>query len=283
MIDLAIIIVNWNTRDLLRKCLTSLYHYTTDISYDAFVVDNASSDGSPEMVAQEFPSVRLIRNSENVGFSKANNQAIRLTSSRYVLLLNSDTELTSNVLKEMVVFMDTHPTVGVAGTKLLNPDGTYQYSCDCFPRTPLILLRDKIMDLCCPGNTMTRQGKMAQWDYNTNFAVDYLIGAVLVIRRQTLDHIGLLDEQFFMYAEDIDWCYRAASAGWETYYLGEMSISHYNRGSSEKTPEASSQLRKLRTESLLKFYQKHHGVFSVVMVKLLILLKSRIQELCNSK
>jgi GT2 family glycosyltransferase len=182
--------------------------------------------------------------------------------------------LTRNVLKAMVIFMDTHPLVGIAGTKLLNPDGTRQYSCDLFPRTPLRLLWDKCIDLCCPGNTMTRQGKMAQWDYNTNFAVDYLIGAVLVIRRQTLDHIGLLDEQFFMYAEDLDWCYRAALAGWETYYLGEISISHYNRGSSEKTPEASSQLRKLRAESLLKFYQKHHGVFSVVTVKFLIFLKS---------
>jgi GT2 family glycosyltransferase len=276
-VNLSVIIVNWNTRDLLQKCLFSLYQHTKGISFEVFVVDNGSADGSPEMVGQLFPSVHLIRNTENLGFSKANNQAICLTSSRYVLLLNSDTELTSNVLQEVVLFMDNHPSVGISGTRLLNEDGTLQYSCDLFPRTPLKLLCDKIADICYPGSTITRKGKIALWNYSQNFAVDYLIGAMLLIRRETLDQIGLLDEQFFMYAEDIDWCYRAALAGWETYYLGEISICHYNRGSSEKTPEVSSYLQTLRDQSLLKFYKKHYGVFAAFILNIIIRLKRGIQ------
>jgi len=280
MVDLAVIIVNWNTRNLLQKCLSSLYHYTKEISFEVFVVDNGSSDGSPEMVAQMFPSVHLIRNKENLGFSKANNQAIRLTSSsRYILLLNSDTELTSNALQEVLLFMDSHPSVGISGTRLLDADGTLQYSCDLFPRPPMRLLRDKIMKICYPGNTITRQRRIALWNYSRNFAVDYLIGAILLIRRETLNQIGLLDERFFMYAEDIDWCYRAALAGWETYYLGEISIYHYNRGSSEKSPEVSSYLQTLRDQSLLKFYKKHYGAFAAFILNMIIGLKRRNKKI----
>jgi len=278
MLDLSVIIVNWNTRDLLQKCLFSLYCYTKGISYEVFVVDNGSSDGSPEMVEQLFPSVHLIHNKKNIGFSKANNQAIRLTSSRYILLLNSDTELTSNALQEVVLFMDSHPSVGISGTRLLNADGTFQYSCDLFPRTPMRLLRDKFADTCYPGNAITRQRKIALWNYNQNFAADYLIGAMLLIRRETLDQIGLLDEQFFMYAEDIDWCYRAALAGWETYYLGEISIYHYNRGSSEKSPELSSYLQTLRDQSLLKFYKKHYGVFAAFILNMIMKAKHALHS-----
>lgn len=266
MLDLSVIIVNWNTRELLRTCLTSVYQYTEDVTYEVCVVDNGSHDGSPAMIAQEFPAVHLIQNRENLGFSKATNQGIRHSSGRYVLLLNSDTELSDNVFHQMIVFMDEHPFVGVAGPKLLNPDGSRQYSCDCFPRPPFRLLWEKVIDLCAPENSMTRRGKMAQWDYTTNFAVDYLIGAVFLIRRHTLENIGLLDEQFFMYAEDIDWCYRAALTGWQIYYLGAISVFHHNRGSSEATVELSQRLRALRTKSLLQFYRKHYGKLAATLL-----------------
>ena len=273
MLDLSVVIVNWNTCDLLRMCLASVFRYMQGIAYEVFVVDNASSDGSSDMVAQEFPAARVIRNTENVGFSRANNQAIRLTSSRYVLLLNSDTELRSPALPEIVSFMDQHPSVGICGTKLLHADGAWQYSCDVFPRKPVILLRDKLANLCLPGNSFTREGKMAQWDYHNNFPVDYVIGAVLCIRRETLAHIGLLDEQSFMYAEDIDWCYRAKLAGWDVYYVGKISIYHYNQGSSAKSPELSAHLRRMREQSLLQFYQKYYGRFTATIMKLIMALK----------
>ena len=274
MPDLSIVIVNWNTRDLLQQCLRSLYPAPSDITYEVVVVDNGSIDGSSDMVSQEFPAVHLIRNSENFGFSTANNQAIKQTSGRYVLLLNSDTKVPEKALQQMVTFMDTHPEAGIMGTRLRNPDGSHQYSCDYFPRTPVQLLVEKILDLCIPGNHLTRQGKMRSWDYASDAPVDYVIGAVLMIRRNTLEQIGLLDEQFFMYAEDIDWCYRADLAGWKTYYAGSISVDHYNRGSSEQTPEQARQLRQLRTKSLLKFYHKHYGRLATWLLQGIITMKT---------
>jgi len=192
---------------------------------------------------------------------------------RYLLLLNSDTRITENAFFNMVQFLDAHPTVGMAGPRLLNPDGTRQYSCDCFPRRPRTLLRDKIIDYLRPRNQITRQGRMRSWNYATNFSVDYLIGAVLLVRREAFGQIGLLDEQFFMYAEDIDWCYRSAQAGWENYYLGKISVYHHNRGSSEKNADLTQRLADLRTESLLKFYTKHYGGASATILQWILTLK----------
>lgn len=273
MCDLSVIIVNWNTYVLLRQCLASVYRYTHGLTFDVWVVDNGSTDGSPEIVQREFPTAHLIRNQENLGFAKANNQALQQAPGRYLLLLNSDTVLHNNVFQPMLAFMDAHPAVGIAGPRLLNADGSRQYSCDFFPRRPLRLLREKILDGCWPGNRLTRRGKMAHWDYQTNFLVDYVIGAVLCIRRQTFELIGLLDEEFFMYAEDIDWCYRAVRAGWEIYYLGEQSVYHHNRGSSEGSPNVSSHLRALRSKSLLRFYKKHYGWFSAYLLSIHVCFK----------
>ena len=147
LVDVSVVIVNWKTRELLRQCLTSLVRHTSpETRYEVIVVDNGSNDGSAEMVAQRFSEVRLLCNQENLGFARANNQAIALSSGRYVLLLNSDTELHSDALTAMIGFMDAHPSVGICGPKLLNADDTRQYSCDLFPRTPYVMLRDKIRD-----------------------------------------------------------------------------------------------------------------------------------------
>ncbi|GAK49310.1 glycosyl transferase family 2 [Candidatus Moduliflexus flocculans] len=269
MTDVAVIIVNWNTRELLRQCLASAYQQTSGIAFEVWVIDNASSDGSAEMVAQEFPQTRLIRNAENVGFAKANNQALRRASARYYLLLNSDTALRDNAIAQMVAFLDTQPTVGIAGTRLLNSDGSWQASFDNFPRTPLDMLRDKLNS----SRRMRWENRLLCRDVSTNFAVDYLIGAVFMIRRETIEQIGLLDETFFMYAEDIDWCYRAAQAGWQAYYLGEFAVFHHNRGSSQKSPEQARQLQRLRDESLLRFYRKHHRWFVWGMMMAILALK----------
>jgi GT2 family glycosyltransferase len=278
MPDLSVVIVNWNTRDLLRQCLCSIFTPHQNTTYEVFVVDNGSTDDSVEMVRQEFPTVHLIRNSENLGYSTANNQAIKHTIGRYVLLLNSDTKVPEKAFQQMVIFMDTHPEAGILGTKLLNPDGSRQYSCDCFPRTPWQLFHEKILDLCIPGNHTTRQGKMRRWDYDSHFPVDYVIGAVLMIRRETLEQIGLLDEDFFMYAEDIDWCYRAVKSGWHAYYVGEIGVYHYNRGSSEKTPEHAHRLRQLRVSSLLHFYSKHYGHLAARLLQSMMSIKTYIRS-----
>ncbi|PID57162.1 glycosyl transferase family 2 [candidate division KSB3 bacterium] len=280
MTDLTVIIVNWNTRRLLHGCLTSVFRHTSGISCQVTVVDNASSDGSPDMVAKAFPDVRLIRNQENLGFSRANNQALCSASSRYFLLLNSDTALQDNAFKEIVAFMDAHSNAGISGTRLLNSDGSRQYSCDLFPRRPLTILFDKIRDRFFPSLSGGWQDRMSAWDFRQDFLVDYVIGAVLCIRRETFEQIGLLDERFFMYAEDIDWCFRAARAGWQTYYLGSISISHYNRGSSQKTPGQALRLQQMRTHSLRKFYRKHYGLLDSVLFSLIVCLKKNHSNEC---
>jgi GT2 family glycosyltransferase len=276
MPELSIVIVNWNTRDLLQQCLRSVFTSQHTTTYEVFVVDNGSTDGSVEMVSQEFPAVHLIRNSENLGYSTANNQAIKHTTGRYVLLLNSDTQVPETALQQMVTFMDTHSEAGIIGPKLLNPDGSRQYSCDCFPRTPWRLFHEKTLDLCIPENHTTRQGRMRHWDYDSHFLVDYVIGAVFMIRRETLEQIGLLDEDFFMYAEDIDWCYRAVKSGWHVYYVGEIGVYHYNRGSSEKTSEQADRLRQLRTGSLLHFYTKHYGRLAASLLQGMMSMKTYV-------
>ncbi len=268
MLDISVIIVNWNTYELLRNCLRSIITHTTcTTKYEITVVDNGSTDGSAEMVARHFPEVRLICNQDNLGFAKANNQAIKVSTGRYLVLLNSDTELKNDALTAMMNFMDAHPSAGICGTKLLNTDGTRQDSCDLFPRTPYMMLRDKIGDIRRRRHANSWQNRMAAWNFDSNFVVDYLIGAALLIRRETLKQIGMLDDRFFMYAEDIDWCYRAFLKGWQTYYLGTISIYHYNRGSSNKSPELSAQLQTLRRESLLQFYRKHYGRVNALLFK----------------
>ncbi len=278
MKDISIIIVNWNTQELLYNCLSSLYQHTKGIFFEVFVVDNGSSDGSPEMVAQHFSSVNIIRNHANLGFAKANNQALLEVSGRYILLLNSDTELINNAPQEMAAFMEQHPTVGIAGTQLLNPNRSRQYSCDRFPRRPLVMLRDKIMENLSGSHQRGWQERLSIWDFDENFMVDYVIGAALMIRRETLEQIGLLDEQFFMYAEDIDWCYRTALEGWETYYLGRISIYHHNRGSSEKSSEAAARLQYLRKKNLLKFYRKHYGILAACTLRIILFLKTLLKK-----
>lgn len=275
ILDVSVIIVNWNTRELLRQCVQSLMSYTASTTtYEIIVVDNGSADGSPEMVAHHFPDATLLCNQDNLGFAMANNQAIAQSTGRYILLLNSDTELRSDALTAMVSFMDAHPSAGMCGTKLLNADGTRQYSCDLFPRTPLRMIREKIRDTLKPHQRNPWQNRMAAWNFDSNFVVDYLIGAVLLIRRDTLQQIGLLDERFFMYAEDIDWCYRAFLKGWQTYYLGTISIYHYNRGSSEKSFELSARLQRLRRQSLLQFYRKHYGFLACFVCRIIFALKA---------
>jgi len=227
--DLSIIIVSWNTRELLAQCLQSVGE-----NVQTFVVDNASTDGSPDMVLERFPWVHLIENIENVGFARANNQALRLSQGRYVLLLNSDTEVQAGALETLVTFMDEHPEAGAAGPYLLNSDGTLQPSCHPLLTPEREFWRLLFLERMLPRATYP----MARWDTQCPHEVEVIKGACLLLRRETLDQVGLLDERYFIYSEEMDLCYRIRRAGWRLYWVPQARVIHYGEASTRQMAEA---------------------------------------------
>lgn len=252
MSDLSVIIVNWNTRELLAQCLHSVYNTAGDLSLEVFVVDNASTDGSAAMVRERFPQVRLIENAENVGFARANNQAIRLATGRYVLLLNSDTRALSGALSSLVDFMDAHPQAGAAGARLLNANGTLQPSC----HRMLTPWREFWRLLYLEHMHRTVTYPMGSWDVRSPRAVEVIKGACLMVRHAALVQVGLLDESYFMYTEEVDLCYRLRRAGWLLYWVPLAQVIHYGEASSRQVAEAMFvQLYR----SKVQFYRKTGG------------------------
>jgi hypothetical protein len=271
--DLSIIVVNWNTRELLAQCLKSLERcqlsisgqgnsLTTDnpspitdhcaLTAEIFVVDNASSDGSAAMVRKCFPQVRLIENCENVGFARANNQAVRESSGRYVLLLNSDSTVEPNSLANMAAFMDAHPETGILGGNILNADGTSQF---CYGRFPSLLSETAFawgLDTHFP-LSMRFKPCFAKREF---IETDWVVGAALMVRRELLDRVGLLDESYFMYSEEIDLAYRARCDGWRTYVLRDARIVHLRQQSSK---QAAAAMKAQLFRSKVLYFQKHHG------------------------
>jgi GT2 family glycosyltransferase len=259
----SIIIINWNTRDLLACCLTSIMDNHLHENIEIFVVDNDSTDGSAGMVAQCYPQVRLIENRENVGFARANNQAIRQSSGRYVLLLNPDTEVRSGALDALVDFMDEHTEVGVAGARLFNPDGSLQYSC-----SPQIVLWREFIRLFHLG--LVRQDgyySMGDWDIRTPRKVDTVLGACMILRREVLDQVGLLDEDYFMYTEEVDLCYRIRKAGWKIYWVPQAQIVHFG---GQSTKQVATEMFLKLYESKILFFRKHYHSVIVQAYKMLL-------------
>jgi N-acetylglucosaminyl-diphospho-decaprenol L-rhamnosyltransferase len=265
MIDLSIVIVNWNTRLLLAQCLQSIYDTVSDLDFETIVVDNASSDGSVAMVRGRFPQTRVIVNSENVGFVRANNQAIARCQGRYVLLLNSDTQVLPGSLDKTVQFMDEHPSTGIVGVQLLNPDGTFQGS-----HTPFPILWREFLILSGLGRWLIRPtfpSHGPQAEKGAQRIEGYVGGAFLMARREAADQIGGLDERIFMYAEEVDWCYRFHQAGWEVWYLPQAPIIHYGGQSSKKRHE---RMEAELYRSRVYFFRKHYGRAAAFCLKALI-------------
>jgi len=262
--DLSIVIVNWNTRDVLSQCLESIYGALPEQEIRVFVVDNASSDGSSDMVRERFPQVYLVENSQNVGFARANNQAIRNSHGRYVLLLNSDTIVKPGALDALVDFMDTHPQAGASGARLLNPDGSLQYSCS--PAPSLAGEFKRLFHL--PGVRPDGYYSMHEWDQSQARQVDVILGACLMLRRQALDQIGLLDEDYFIYSEEVDLCHRIKSAGWKLYWVPQAQVMHLGGQSTRQVSEAMF-LRLYQAK--LIYFRKHHGRWQAFLYKLIIM------------
>lgn len=272
--DVSIVIVSYNTSQLLHDCLSSLYKHTSGLEYEVFVVDNASEDGSAEMVKELFPDVLLIENSQNRGFAAANNQALALASGRYMALLNSDTELRNNAFAIMCQFMNLHPEAAATGPRLLNSDGSVQMSIGD-NQTPYAFLRNMVSETVV-GHHLYSRYDPGRFSYTESVRVHggYLTGACLVMRREAISSIGLLDETFFFAAEDADWCLRASRAGWSIWYLADPQVKHH-RGASGITAwhtdrEISGAQRTLRQQRY--FVRKHYTWASYAAFRILTFL-----------
>ncbi len=264
---LSVLIVNWNVRDLLRRCLQSVIAHSSTVPLEIIVVDNGSTDGSGEMVRTEFPQVYLIANPDNRGFPAANNQGLAVARGRYVLLLNPDTEVMGAALETMVAFADAHPDVGVVGPQLLNPDGTVQSSRRRFPTLATALFESTWLQPCAPRRLLARYYVLDRPD-NEIQDVDWVTGAALMARREAIEQVGPLDEGFFMYSEELDWCRRFRRAGWRVVYLPTARIVHYVGKSSEQVLPA----RHIRFQtSKVRYFRKYHGPIAAEVLRLVIL------------
>ena len=250
--DVAVVVVNYDTRDHLRACLTTI---RVEAPREVIVVDNASSDDSAGMVRAEFPEVMLHANTTNHGYGAAANQGIHACRASYVLLLNSDTRLQPGALSAMGDYLDLHPRVAIAGPLLRNPDGTRQPS--CFPfLTPLnVLVLNTVLCELVGFLPFLRGRFLPAWQHDSACAVPWVKGAALAIRREAFDAVGGFDESYFMYAEELDLCYRLGAAGWETHYAPVTSVTHVEGASTmQRRPEMLSRL----FASIGHFYRRHY-------------------------
>lgn len=235
--DISILIVNYNTCRLTLDCLRSVYDSKTSYSYEIIVADNASSDESVQQIKENYPKVSLIVNQENLGFAKANNQAMEIAVGRYILLLNSDTIVQPDSLQTMVDFMDKHTKVGASGCKVILPDGSLDKACRRgFPTPSASFYYAFGFSKLFPTIRRFNQYQLGYLDPNESYAIDCLVGAFILVRRATLQQVGGLDEAFFMYGEDIDWCYRIKQMGWDIWYHPATYIIHYKGASSRRKP-----------------------------------------------
>jgi len=263
--NLSIIIVSWNTRALLARCLESIFAYPPGHWYEVIVVDNASSDGSPEMVRKGFAQTRLIENHENIGFARANNLGILQCQGQAIMLLNPDTEIKPGAFQAILQFLDDHPKTGAAGPRILNPDGSLQFSCSPTPT----LFRETLRLFHLPGMRPDGYYPMDRWDQTTPRRADILMGACMVIRREALDQAGLLDEDYFMYSEEVDLCSRLGMNGWELYWVPTGQVVHYG---GQSTQQVAQEMFLRLYESKLNYFRKHRGSLATLTYKLVLVL-----------
>ncbi len=266
MVDLSICIVNWNTEAQLKECLQSVYENTKGISYEIFVVDNASGDGSVGMVRNHFPDVFLIANRENRGFAAANNQAIRLAKGRHVIFLNPDTVINGNDLTTMVRFMEGHPEAGAIGPKLLNVDGSVQHSIRRFPNFSIALHDNTILGRLSLFRGRVEDFKMDGFSFDRVEEVDATSGAALLVRKDVLDEVDMLDEGYFMFIEELDLCHRIRAKGHKIYFIPDAVITHIGGESRRQNP---GDLVIVGQNSLMRYFKKFEGPRKTFLFKVI--------------
>jgi len=253
--ELSVIIVNWNGKNVLRDCLSSIYRIRHRVDFEVIVVDNASSDDSVRMLQSEFPTVRVLCNPSNLGFAAGNNLGFALAHGRHVLLLNSDTLVLAGALDESVRYLDEHPDVGVVGCRVEFPDGSFQTSCYRFS-DPWVLFMARLLPLGTVASERLNFGRYLGRQFRIPTEVDCVAGCFMVVRRKVICDCGGLDEDFFMYGEDEEWCGRIKLKGWKVVYFPDVTIIHIHRFSSR---QAKRHIRVIECASPMLVLHKRRG------------------------
>jgi GT2 family glycosyltransferase len=256
----SVIIVSWNARDFLAECLESLSSDVCRHSMEIIVVDNASTDGSVECVRKNFPAVRLIHNAANLGFAKANNIGISASRGRYLCLVNSDVKVLKDCVTLLIDYLEKHPRIGMAGPHIFGRDGNLQRSCRGFPSVWNMLCRALALDSMFPKVKVFSGYSLSYWSQDSLRPVDILSGCFWLIRKEALDEVGGLDESFFMYGEDMDWCKRFWAKGWPLAFVPAAQAIHYGGGSSANAP-VRFYIERQRAD--LWYWKKHHSSLAV--------------------
>jgi len=256
--DLSVIILNYRSAGLVRQCLRGIYAHPPSGEFEVIVVDNASGDGCCDKIEQDFNNVSCVRLKQNRGFAAGNNAGLKAAKGRYVLILNPDITVLPGTLDRLINFMDQHPQVGLAGPKLVNPDGSLQYSCYRFPSFWLPLFRRTPLGNFGWGRRVLEYYQMYDWDHRTNQPVDWLLGACLVVRKNALGRVGLLDERYFLYVEDTDWCRRFWQQKFEVYYVAEVEFVHFHERLSAQASFGGlfNHIAWIHASSWLKYFRK---------------------------
>jgi hypothetical protein len=271
MIDISIVIVSWNGKEYLRQCLESIPSKASRYTIESIVVDNASTDGAPELVETMFPQVRLIRNAENYGFAKANNIGIRESKGRYICLVNSDVVILDDCIDRLHSYMETHAEIGMLGPQILDRNMKIQRSCMGSLTLRDAFYRSIALDTLFPRSKLFGGYLMTYWKHDTIREVDVINGCFWMVRREALQQVGLLDERFFIYAEDKDWCKRYWNAGWKVVYYPEAQAIHYGGASSSNAP-IRFYIEMHRAD--MQYWGKYHNRLSQLIYSLIIVLHS---------
>jgi len=267
--DLTISIVSYNSLFFLRECLDSIFANPPETEYEIIVVDNASGDGTVKFVKENYPDVTMIPNDRNIGFAAANNRAIERSNSKYIILMNSDCRVFKGSLDNLASFMEENPEVGIAGPKIINTDGTIQLSCRRFP-SAFDAAAHTVLTNIFPHNPFSRKYKLADIKKDKPFKVDWVSGSCMIVRRKALEESGFLDENYFMYVEDLDICYRMWQKNWKVCYYPHAEVMHHIGGSSgSRRVKASFRMQR----SVFYFFWKNYKKsWKIILIPLLILL-----------
>jgi GT2 family glycosyltransferase len=262
--DLSTVLVSYRSQDVLPASLRALATETEGRAAEVVVVDNASPDGTVPALEREFPAVRLIQNRDNLGYARAVNQGIAATTGEFVLVMNPDCELRRGAVGALIEHLRRHPAAGVAGPKILNPDGSLEYSARSFP-DPLTFLfnRYSLLTRLFPNNRFSRRYLLTDWDHATMREVDWVSGACMMVRRAAIDRVGAMDEAFFMFNEDVDWCRRMKLAGWSVAYVPDAVAVHHIGASRKKV---APRVIVERHRGMIRYFHKHHPSHPLVAV-----------------